>query len=73
MEPPFGEVNVKGTANTQRKRLRAVVRNLEQHLFVNGPWHYESSAIYYTAEVTAAVQVLLSAQTAPPEISQLAA
>jgi len=73
IERAFGDVHDKCTRNHKRKRLWAVVRDVEQHLSVNGPWHYKLSEIYYTAEVTAAVQVLLSAQTAPTEISQLAA
>ena len=73
IERAFGDVHDKCTRNHKRKRLWAVVRDVEQHFAINGPWHYELSEIYYTAEVTAAVQVLLSAQTAPTEISQLAA
>jgi hypothetical protein len=73
IERAFGDVHDKCTRNHKRKRLWTVVRDVEQHLVVNGPWHYELSEIYYTSEVTAAVQALLSAETAPQEISQLAA
>jgi transposase len=73
IERAFGDVHDKCTRNHKRKRLWAVVRDVEAHFSLNGPWHYELSEIYYTAEVTAAVQALLSAQTAPTEISQLAA
>lgn len=73
IERAFGDVHDKCTRNHKRKRLGAVVRDVEQHLSINGPWHYALSEISYTAEVTAAVQVLLSAQTAPTEISHLAA
>jgi len=73
IERAFGDVHDKCTRNHKRKRLGAVVRDVEQHLSINGPWHYELSEIYYTAEVTAAVQILLSAQTAPTALSQLAA
>jgi transposase len=73
IERAFGEVHHKCTRNHKRKRLWALVRDVEQHLSVNGPWQYEVSEIDYTAEVTAAVQVLLSAETAPAESSQLAA
>jgi hypothetical protein len=44
-----------------------------QHLVVNGPWHYELSDIYYTPEVTAAVQALATATISQEECSQLAA
>jgi hypothetical protein len=73
IERAFGDVHDKWTGNHKRKRLWAVVRDVEQHLSINGPWHYELSEIYYTAEATAAVQVLLSAQTVQTELSQLAA
>lgn len=73
IERTFGDVHDKWTRNHKRKRLWALVRDVEQHLSVNGPWHYALSEIYSTAEVTAAVQVLLSAETAPAESSQLAA
>jgi transposase len=73
IERAFGDVHDKCTRNHKRKRLWAVVKDVEQHLSLNGPWRYELSEIYYTAEVTAAVQALLSAQTAPTETSQLAA
>jgi hypothetical protein len=42
-------------------------------LQINGPWRYALSAIYYTPEVTAAVQALRAAESAPEVISQLAA
>jgi DDE superfamily endonuclease len=73
IERAFGDVHDKCTRNHKRKRLWAGVRDVEQHLALNGPWHYALSEIYYTAEVTAAVQALLAAQTAPTESSQLAA
>ena len=73
IERAFGEVHDKCTRNHKRKRLWSVVKDVEQHLRVNGPWRYELSEIYYTPAVTAAVQALLLADTAPGEISQLAA
>jgi putative transposase len=73
IERAFGEVHDKCTRNRKRTQLWALVRDVEQHLSVNGPWHYELSESYYTAEVTAAVQALLSAETAPAQSSQLAA
>jgi len=73
IERAFGDVHDKCTRNHKRRRLWAVVRDVEEHLAVNGPWRYELSEIYYTTEVTTAVQGLLSAETAPAESSPLAA
>jgi putative transposase len=73
IERAFGDVHDKCTRNHKRKRLWALVKDVEQHLSINGPWQYELSELYYTAEVSAAVEVLLSATTAPAESSQLAA
>jgi transposase len=73
IERAFGDVHDKCTRNHKRGRLWVVVKDVEQHLRVNGPWRYELSEIYYTPAVTAAVQALLLAETAPGEISQLAA
>ena len=50
-----------------------LVQDVKQHLHVNGPWPYALSELYYTPEVTAAVQALRAAETAHEEISQLAA
>ena len=73
IERAFGDVHDKWTRNHKRKQLWALVSDVDRHLSVNGPWRYELSEIYYTPEVTAALQALLAAQTAPEEISQLAA
>jgi transposase len=73
IERAFGDVHDKCTRNHKRKRLWSVVRDVEQHLQVNGPWRYELSEIYYTPDVTAAVQALLLTDTALGETSQLAA
>jgi transposase len=73
MERAFGDVHDKCTRNHQRKRLWPVVRDVAQPLAVNGPWHYELSEIYYTPEVTAAVQALATPPASPEECSQLAA
>jgi transposase len=73
IERAFGDVHDKCTRNHRRKRLWAVVRDVEQHLAVNGPWQYELSEMYYAPEVTAAVLALLTTKTAPEETSQLAA
>jgi len=73
IERAFGDVHDKCTRNHKRKRLWAVVSDVAQHLAVNGPWHYKLSEIYYTPEVTAAVQALATAPTSHGECSQLAA
>jgi transposase len=73
LERAFGEVHDKCTRNHTRKRLWHLVHDVQWHLHGNGPWPYALSDLYYTPEVTAAVQALRAAQTAPEEISQLAA
>jgi transposase len=73
LERAFGDVHDKCTRNHTRKRLWHLVQDVQWHLHGNGPWPYALSDLYYTPEVTAAVQALRAAQTAPEEISQLAA
>ena len=73
IERAFGDVHDKCTRNPKRKRLWRLVRDVEEHLWVNGPWRYALSEIYYTPDVTAAVQALLAPQTTPEESSPLAA
>jgi transposase len=73
IERAFGDVHDKCTRNHKRKRLWTLVRDVGQHLALNGPWQYELSEIYYTLEVTAAVQALAKAPASPEECSQLAA
>lgn len=58
IERVFWEVHDKCTRNHRRQKIGQLVGDVEQHLEVNGPWHYKLSAIYYTAEVTAAVNEL---------------
>ena len=62
IERVFWEVHDKCTRNHRRKKIGQLVGDVEQHLKVNGPWPYKLSAIYYTAEVTAAVQELENQQ-----------
>ena len=50
-----------------------LVGDVKQHLQVNGPWQYRLSELYYTPEVTAAVEALRVAQAAPVVITLLAA
>jgi transposase len=73
IERAFGDVHDKCTRNHTRKRMWHLVQDVKQHLQVNGPWPYALSELYYTSEVTAAVQALYAAETAPAVISQLAA
>jgi transposase len=73
IERAFGDVHDKCTRNHQRQRIWTLVGDVEQHLVVNGPWPYRLSDIYYTPEVTAAVQALLAPEPTQEETSQLAA
>jgi hypothetical protein len=50
-----------------------LVQDVKRHLQGNGPWRYALSEIYYTPEVTAAVQALRAAAPSPEALSQLAA
>lgn len=60
IERAFGDVHDNCTRNHRRKRLRDLVGDVKQHLAVNGPWKYRLASIYYTPEVTAAVERLNS-------------
>ena len=73
IERAFGDVHDKCTRNHTRKRMWHLGQDVAQHLAVNGPWPYVLSALYYTPEVTAAVQALRAAETPQEETSQLAA
>ncbi len=73
IERAFGDVQDKCTRNHTRKRIWQLVQDVKQHLHDNGPWRYALSELYYTPEVTAAVDALYAAHSSPPEISQLAA
>jgi transposase len=73
IERAFGDVHDKCTRNHTRKRMWHLVQDVKQHLQVNGPWRYALSEIYYTPEVTAAVQTLRTAATSQEALSQLAA
>jgi hypothetical protein len=72
-ERAFGDVHDKCTRNHTRKRMWHLVQDVKPHLHVNGPWPYALSELYYTPEVTAAVQALHATDTTQEEISQLAA
>ena len=73
IERACGDVHAKCTRKHTRKRRWPLVRDVKQHLAVKGPWPSALSELYYTPEVTAAVQALRVAETAHEEISQLAA
>jgi transposase len=73
IERAFGDVHDKCTRNHTRKRIRTLVGDVEQHLALNGPWPYRLAELYYTPEVTAAVEALRAADIAQEAISQLAA
>src|SRR6185369_4851888 len=69
----FGDVHAKCPRNHPRKRLWHLVGEVKQHLRVNGPWRYALSELYYTPEVTAAVEALKTADTSLTALSPLAA
>jgi transposase len=73
IERAFGDVHDQCTRDHTRKRMWRLVRDVEQHLRVNGPWPYALSDLYYTPAVTTAVQALIAAETPQEETSQLAA
>jgi transposase len=64
IERVFGDVHDKCTRNHQRKRLRDLVKDVEQHVQENGPWRYNLSRLYQDPEVTVAVdRIAAEAQT----------
>lgn len=56
IERVFGDVHDKCTRNHKRKRLCDLVEDVRRHFRINGPWKYKLSEIYYSPEVTAAVE-----------------
>ena len=64
IERVFGDIHDKCTRNHQRKRLRDLVQDVEQHMEENGPWQYKLSHLYDAPEVTAAVEHIAAAQQA---------
>jgi transposase len=72
-ERAFGDVHDKCTRNHTRKRMWHLVGDVKQHLRATGPWRYALSELYYTPEVTAAVDALKTAESSLPALSQLAA
>jgi transposase len=61
IERAFGDVHDKCTRNHKRKRLRALVQDVEGHVQENGPWQYKLSQLYDAPEVTAAVENIAAA------------
>jgi hypothetical protein len=72
-ERAVGEIQDKCTRNHLRKRIWHLVQDVKQHLQVNGPWQYALSNIYYTPEVSAAVEALHAKDSSLDALSQLAA
>ena len=60
IERLFGDTHDKVTRNHTRKQIWRLVEDVKRHLAENGPWRYRLSEIYFTAEVTAAMQHLKS-------------
>src|SRR3989441_2891823 len=65
IERAFGDVHDQCTRNHQRTRIADLVWDVEQHFVTNGPWKYKLSHLYYTPEVTAAVERLTQEQHLP--------
>jgi transposase len=64
IERAFGDVHDCCTRNHQRKHLPDLVADVEDHLRLNGPWHYKLSELYYEPAVTAAVEKIAAAEHA---------
>ena len=56
IERAFGDVHDCCTRNHQRKRLPDLVADVVAHVYLNGPWQYQLSDLYYEPPVTAAVE-----------------
>jgi putative transposase len=65
IERVFGDVHDQCTRNHQRHRIEDLIWDVEQHLSINGPWHYKLSHLYYTPEVTTAVARIAQEQHLP--------
>jgi len=60
----FGDTHDKVTRNHTRKQIWRLVEDVKCHLAENAPWGYRLSEIYFTAEITAAVQRLRTPKAA---------
>jgi putative transposase len=58
IERLFGDTHDKVTRNHRRKQIWRLVEDVKRHRAQNGPWCDRLSEIYFTAEITAAVQRL---------------
>jgi hypothetical protein len=65
VERAFADVHDKCTRNHQRTCIEALVWDVERHFVLNGPWKYKLSQLYYTPEVTAAVERIAKEQQLP--------
>jgi transposase len=72
IERAFGDVHDKCTRNHTRKRMWHLVQDVRRHMHSNGPWRYALSELYYTPEVTAALEALQTADSLLAVHSQLA-
>jgi DDE superfamily endonuclease len=64
IERAFGDVHDLCTRNHTRKRLPALVADVEDHLDRNGPWKYKLSDLYNEPAVTAVVEKLATEEHA---------
>lgn len=58
IERAFGDVHDKVTRNHTRKKLRTLVKDVEQHFESNGPWRYQLSKIYFEPAVETELALL---------------
>jgi transposase len=65
IERAFGDVHDKCTRNHRRHCIEELVGDVERHLATNGPWPYKLSQLYYSPEVTTAVNRLAKEQQFP--------
>jgi DDE superfamily endonuclease len=63
IERALGDGHDLCTRNHTRKRLRALVADVVEHLDVNGPWQDKLSDIYDDPTITAAVEKMIREQT----------
>jgi hypothetical protein len=56
IERAFGDVHDCCTRNHRRKRLPDLVADVEDHVYLNGPWQSTLSDLYYAPAVTTAVE-----------------
>jgi transposase len=73
IERACGAVHDKCTRNHTRKRRWHLVHDVRRPMHSKGPWRYALSELYYTPEVTAALEALQTADSLLAVHSQLAA